>query len=75
MATTPKDDHALRRRQEEGGEVGALRSRAAKHPDVSTGPFARSFARLLAPLTHLLRQARFTCTLRCAHSFARSLTR
>ena len=39
-----------------------------KNPDRRTGPLARPFAGLLAPLVRLLRHDR------CAHSFARSLT-
>ena len=46
-----------------------------KNPDVSTGPLARLFACLLAPLTRLLAHSLpFTHSLRCTHLCARSLT-
>ena len=39
----------------QGGAVTlALWSRTNKNPDVSTGPLARPFANLLAPITHLV---------------------
>ena len=56
----------------------ALWSKIEKNTDVSTGPFARPFARSLVhsqrSLLPLLQTARFARALRCAHSFARSLT-
>ena len=47
----------------------ALWSRVSKNPDISTGPSARPFTRLLAPLTHLLARA-----LHGTYLFARWLT-
>ena len=58
-----------------GGD--ALWSGTNKNRDVSTRPFARSFAHLFALLTHLLAQLRiahFARVLSGAHSFACSLT-
>ena len=49
----------------------ALWSGTNKNKDVRTGPLARPFAHLFAPLTRLLRTARFAGALRCAHLFAR----
>ena len=56
----------------------SLWSKIEKNTDLSTGPLARPFARLLVrshrSLIHLLQTSRFARALRCAHSFARSLT-
>ena len=58
----------------------ALWVRMSKNTDLSTGPLARPFARSHAPFTcllaphYLLRTTCFAPALRCAHSFARSLT-
>ena len=58
--------------------IVALWSVTNKKRDVSTGPLARPFARSLVcshrSFVRLLRTARFARPLRCAHSFARSLT-
>ena len=52
----------------------ALWSGTNKNRDVSTRTLACLFARSLALLVRLLRTACFARALRCAHSFARSLT-
>ena len=53
-------------------QPNTLWSGTNKHRDVSTGPLARAFALLLAPLTHSLA---LPCLLHlCAHSFVRLLT-
>ena len=63
--------HSTPGRTPDTRDLFTLRSRTSKYPDVSTRPFTRPFALLLAPLTTLLLTAHFALLI---HSLARSLT-
>ena len=52
----------------------ALSSGSTKNRDVSSGPLTRRFVHSFAPRICLLRTPRLARSLRCAHSFACSLT-
>ena len=63
-------NHSLSAPSESHRHHSPLWSRITKNADVSTGPLAHLFARLLAPLASLMRSAALTCLL--AHSLLTS---